>query len=195
MKTLPGGLVVYECSDWGARSPKYFPFPNTTPYEMVVHHMDWPNRDLITDHNAMVAKAFEVARNCQADHMDNNDWSDTGQHFTVTREGIVLEGRHGSLAALLAGHCIHGAHDDHDNESWGVEHEGTYSTETPPSVQWNASVKLFAVLSKLSNLDSATIKGHRDTGSSTACPGDKFDSLLGQFRSDVHNAKLALTLK
>ena len=200
MKTLPGGLVVYETADWGARAPLYSPFATTRPTNAVVHHMDWPNRPLIEDPAAALEQAFSVARRCQADHMDGNGWADTGQHFTVTREGVVLEGRHGSLAALLAGHCIHGAHaaDNSvdppvdDNNSWGVEHEGTYSTEQPPDVQWDASVKLYAVLCHLTHLDSATILGHRDTGCSTACPGDDFESLLPRFRGKVHDAILAL---
>ena len=44
MKTLPGGLVVYETADWGARAPLYSPFATTRPTNAVVHHMDWPNR-------------------------------------------------------------------------------------------------------------------------------------------------------
>lgn len=197
MKTLLGGLHVFECSDWGARPPTHT-FAATTPTDMVVHHMDWPNRDLIPDPSEALHKAFAVARQCQSDHMDGNGWSDTGQHFTVTREGIVLEGRHGSLAALLAGHCIRAAHaadastGADDNDSWGVEHEGTYTDVGPPALQWTASVKLFAALAFLCKLDTATIKGHRDTGCSTACPGDKLESLLVGFRADVHAAKIRL---
>ncbi len=198
-KILPGGLLVYETSDWGARPPAHA-FDATTPTDIVLHHMDWPNRDLIADHDAAVKAAFDVARRCQADHMVGNGWSDTGQHFTVTRDGIVLEGRHGSLAALLAGHCIRAAHAADsdvsppvdDNDSWGTEHEGTYSTAEMPAVQWNASIKLQAAIAHLCNLDTATIKGHRDTGCSTACPGDWFHSQLERFRAETHAAKVAL---
>lgn len=197
MKTLPGGLVVYSCADWGARPPKHS-FASTTPKDMVVHHMDWPNRAPIADHSAAVVAAFSVAQRCQNDHMDNNDWSDTGQHFTVTIDGIVLEGRHGSLDALLAGHCIRGAHaadadtGADDNDSWGVEHEGTYTSAHMPKAQWDASVKLFAAMAHFCKLDSATIKGHRDTGCSTACPGDWLESQLPEFRKEVHNQKLRI---
>jgi len=200
MKKLPGGLVVYECADWGAVAPAYSPFESTTPTDIVLHHMDWPNRAPIADHAQAVQKAFEVARSCQQDHMVSNGWSDTGQHFTVTIDGIVLEGRHGSLAALLAGHCIRGAHaaDDSvsppvdDNNSFGTEHEGTYTTAHMPEAQWNASVKLQAAIAHLCKLDTATIKGHRDTGCSTACPGDWFESQIPRFREAAHAAKEAL---
>ena len=197
MKVLPGGLVVYECSDWGARPPLHS-FASTTPTDMVVHHMDWPNRAPAANRANAIEMAFSVAKRCQADHMDNNSWADTGQHFTVTIDGIVLEGRHGSVAALLAGHCIRGAHaaDEgtgaDDNDSWGVEHEGTYTTAHMPEAQWNASIKLYAAIATLCNLDSATIKGHRDTGCQTACPGDWLESQLPTFREQVHNLKLRL---
>lgn len=200
MKTLITGIVVYETSDWGARPPTEA-FESKVPTDMVVHHMDWPNRALIPDHAAAVQKAFEVAQQCQIGHMSPpNNWADTGQHFTVTREGIILEGRHGSLDALLAGHCVRGAHaaDDsvsppvNDNNSWGVEHEGTYTTQGVPLIQWVASVKLFAAIAYYSKLDTATIKGHRDTGCSTACPGDWFESHLSGFRAQVHALKVGL---
>lgn len=197
MKVIAGGLVIYECADWGARPPTHA-FAATTPSDSVVHHMDWANRALIADHNEAVQWAFHVARQCQADHMDGNGWSDTGQHFTITRDGIVLEGRHGSLAALLAGHCIRGAHaadadtGADDNDSWGVEHEGTYTTEHMPQAQWNASVRLFGAIGQLCNLDTATIKGHRDTGCQTACPGDWLESVLPEFRQSAHVYKLKL---
>jgi hypothetical protein len=204
VKTLVTGIVVYETADWGARAPKAT-FESTTPTDMVVHHMDWPNRPLIpdyspADHSAVVSFAFDVARRCQVDHMDSNDWSDTGQHFTVTRDGIVLEGRHGSLAALLAGHCIRGAHAAdsavsppvNDNNSWGVEHEGTYTDVAMPDVQWDASSRLYAAIAHYCSLDTATIKGHRDTGCATECPGSWLESQLPRFRQFVHDTKAAL---
>jgi hypothetical protein len=199
--TLPGGLVVYTCAAWGARPPRH-DFASTTPTAMVLHHMDYPNRDPIADHALAVKAAFEVARTCQNDHMDDpkKQWADTGQHFTVSIDGIVCEGRHGSVAALLAdqAHCIRGSHAaDPDvgvdyNNSWGTEHEGTYDTAHMPTAQWNASVQLHAAIALLCKLDSATILGHRDTGINTDCPGNWFEAQIPRFRQDVHNAVVRL---
>lgn len=197
MQILPGGIAVYTCDEWQARPPLHS-FATTTPTNMVLHHMDYPNRASIPDHNLAIQTAFRLARTCQSDHMDNRGWSDTGQHFTVSIDGIICEGRHGSLAALLSGHCIRGAHaadpetGADDNNSWGTEHEGTYMTAQMPPAQWNASVQLHAAIAFLCNLDSATIIGHRDTGCSTSCPGDWFESQIPQFRTAVHNQKLRL---
>jgi hypothetical protein len=160
--------------------------------------MDYPNRNPIADHSAAVLKAFAIAHQCQNDHMDNNGWADTGQHFTVSIDGICMEGRHGSLAALLAGHCIRGAHaadadtGADDNNSWGTEHEGTFDTVSMKDKQWNASVQLQAAIAFLCKLDTATIKGHRDTGCNTDCCGDWFEGQLPRFREQAHNAKVKL---
>ena len=188
---------IYTTKEWGARSPVHA-FDLTKPLVSVVHHMDWPNRELITDPDAALQKAFAVARQCQADHMDVNGWADTGQNFSITREGIILEGRHGSLDALMSGQSVRAAHAADPstgadaNDSPGTEHEGTYSTEAMPLVQWEAAVWLQAFITFHDKLDTGTIEGHRDTGCQTACPGDWFHSQLPRLRAAAHTLKLQM---
>ena len=196
MSGLPPPVPIHSCEEWGARPPRQAAVPSR-PTDLVLHHMASPNRSLVADPTEARERAFELARRCQADHLARG-WADTGQHFTVTRDGIVLEGRRGSLAAALAGGCVRGAHAADpdtgaaDNGSWGTEHEGTYGTEAMPSAQWEASVKLQAWLALQCGLDTASIKGHRDTGCRTACPGDWFHAQLGRFRREAHGLKLAM---
>src|ERR1041385_8510885 len=122
---------IYSCAEWGAQDPGQM-FAATKATDPIVHHMGTENRGLASSHDEAVRIAFRLARDCQAMHMRSNGWSDTGQDFTVSRDGIILEGRHGALAALLAGHCERGAHcadpdvGVYDNNSWGTEHEGSY---------------------------------------------------------------------
>lgn len=190
MVTLPGGVVVYTTSDWNARPPTHG-FAATTPTNMILHHMVYPNRAPIASYDDAVQFAFSIAARCQNDHMDTNGWADTGQHFTVSIDGIVLEGRHGSLDALLNRHCIRGAHAADGgidfNDSWGTEHEGTYDTVHMPAAQWDASTRLHAAIAFLCGLDSASAIGHRDTGIATACCGNWLESQLPQFRAAVHD--------
>jgi hypothetical protein len=187
---------MFRTSEWGAR-PAQHDSAATVPTDMVLHHTATPNRPPIARHDAAVQRLFELARTIQADHM-NRGFADTGQHFTVSSDGICCEGRHGSLDALLAGRCIRGAHaadsdtGADDNDSWGTEHEGTYGTVQMPRPQWEASVHLHAVIAMRCNLDSATIIGHRDTRCITACPGDAFHARIPQFRADVHRKILEL---
>lgn len=184
---------IYTTDQWGARPAG--PFAQTVPNDSVVHHMDWPNRPLeITGDRER--KAFEVARKCQADHMDGNGWADTGQNFTITREGVILEGRHGSLKAILAGLSVRAAHaadpdtGADDNHSPGTEHEGTYSTDPMPLLQWDAAVWLQALICFKLHKDTSLIRGHRDTGCATACPGDWFEAQLPKMRQEAHALKL-----
>ncbi|WP_279582179.1 peptidoglycan recognition protein family protein [Fodinicola feengrottensis] len=98
---------IYSCAEWGARPPADpLVTLNHPANRILVHHIADANS---TDYSQ--AHAFQVARDEQADHIDNNGWSDTGQHFTISRGGYDLEGRHGSLAALRSGNTmIRGAH-------------------------------------------------------------------------------------
>ena len=47
------------------------------------------------------------ARSNQVDHM-NRGYGDTGQHFTVSRDGLILEGRKGSIDCVKSGATIVG---------------------------------------------------------------------------------------
>src|SRR5256885_749492 len=69
-----------------------------TTRKIVVHHTDYPNT---TDYSR--DQAIWLAKDIQNLHMDHNGWSDTGQHFTVSRGGYVTEGRHRSLEGLTLG--------------------------------------------------------------------------------------------
>ena len=158
--------------------------------------MATPNRPLISDPVLAKHRAFEIAKRCQDDHMDGNGWADTGQHFTVTRDGIVLEGRTGSLAAAMEGMCVRGAHAADGgidyNDSFGIECEGTYTADVVPPRQMRALVDLLAWLCFKCRIDTSTILGHRDTGIATACPGDWLHSQLPSIREQAHNAKIRL---
>jgi hypothetical protein len=188
--TLPGGLAVYRTTEWGALPPREA-FADTRPAAMVLHHMTWPNRAPLADPSAAVDAAFRLARECQVYHMEERGFADSGQHFTVSIEGVVCEGRTGALDALLAHHCIRGAHaydantGANANVSWGTEHEGLYTEADLPDTQWNASVHLHAVMALLCDLDPETIVGHRDTGCTTQCPGERFHARIPEFRAAV----------
>lgn len=173
---------IYGCSEWGARPPADpLVTLNHRANRILVHHVASANS---TDYS--LAHAFQLARNEQADHIDNNGWSDTGQHFTISRGGYDLEGRHGSLAALRGGTTmIRGAHCPGQNDNAiGIENEGTYMTVEPPAAQWNALVAMCTYVCAQYGTSPDEIKGHRDYYN-TLCPGDKLYAKLPQLRSAV----------
>ena len=183
---------IYSCKEWGAAAPRHSS-ALTTPPHVIVHHMATVNRAPLV--NALVAleKAKDIAQRCQAGHFANG-WADTGQHFTVTIDGVILEGRHGSLDAAKLGRCVRGAHaadsdtGADDNDSFGIECEGTYSTAEMPKAQWVALVALCAWLVDRARLTSSDVIGHRDTGCRTECPGNALYTRLPALRKAVHDA-------
>lgn len=162
---------IIDCDGWGARPPTAPLEVSATPTnKIVVHHTAYPNS---TDYSR--EQAIWLAQDIQRLHIDGNGWSDTGQHFTVSRGGYVLEGRRGSLATLdggerqmIAAHCpgINGV-------SIGIENEGTYVTETPPVPQLEALTELCVAICRQYGLHAYDIFGHWDFRA-TLCPGAAF---------------------
>ena len=81
--------TIYGCSAWGAR-PSSSPITvlDSRPTKVIVHHTAGANS---TDYSQ--AHAFSLARSIQNYHMDHNGWIDSGQQFTISRGGYIMEGR------------------------------------------------------------------------------------------------------
>ena len=174
--------TIASCATWGARPPadQLTVLPHK-PVRILVHHTDTPNS---TDYSQ--AYAFELARSIQNHHMDDNHWSDTGQHFTNTRGGYLLEGRHNSLSTLRGGkEIVRAAHCPGQNDiAIGIENEGNYMTAEPPAKLWNSLVTLCAYVCHQYSISPNAIQGHRDYYN-TDCPGDVLYKKLPQLRKDV----------
>ncbi|RKN39653.1 N-acetylmuramoyl-L-alanine amidase [Micromonospora endolithica] len=176
---------ILSCDEWGARPPKDPLSVSTIPTnKIIVHHMAFPN---VTDYSQ--AQAVKLARDCQDLHIDGNGWSDTGQHFTISRGGYVLEGRRGSLERLAAGdRQMVSAHCPGENgRAIGIENEGTYVTETPPEALLDSLVKLCVTICRQYGLHAHDIFGHWDFRT-TQCPGAAFYRQFPTLRRRVFTA-------
>jgi hypothetical protein len=176
---------IYSCAEWGARPPADDLVTLDHPADRIlIHHIASANS---TDYS--LEHAFQVARDDQHDHMDNNGWSDTGQHFTVSRGGYRLEGRHGSLDALRGGSSmIQGAHCPGQNtNAIGIENEGLYTSVEPPRTQFDSLVVFCAYICRQYGIPVEEIKGHRDFYN-TECPGDRLYAKLPALRAAVAKA-------
>jgi hypothetical protein len=173
---------IMSCDDWGARPPSEPTFVvNSKANKIIVHHTAYPNS---TDYSR--EQAIWLARDIQNLHMDQNGWIDTGQHFTVSRGGYLLEGRHRSLETLLRGDSmIRGAHCPGINsESIGIENEGTYITELPTEALWNSLVEFCAFVCQQYGFNANVIYGHWDFRA-TDCPGIAFYKTFPELRRQV----------
>lgn len=178
----PGLPPVIDCDSWHARPSKGpIPLLDHRPTMVLVHHTAGPNATDVSQ-----AAAESVAHRIQDFHMDARGWIDSGQHFTISRGGFVLEGRRQSLAALRGGrqHVV-GAHCTGKNDvAVGIENEGTYLSATPPRAQLDQLRALCAAICSRYGIAPTEIHGHRDYRD-TACPGDRLYGLLPQLRVDV----------
>jgi hypothetical protein len=190
---------VISTKDWQAESVSAGLFPRTNPKYIVIHHTAHGKPALMgSDINppkdtsgGIEAGAKKLAQKFQHDHIDGNRWSDSGHNFLNTTGGFLLEGRHGSLAAIIEGQCVRSAHAAqdpgklaHGNESPGIENEGNFMSFQMVDKQWKSLVALCAAICKSCDIDPSMIRGHRDF-SATACPGDWLYDQLDKLRAEV----------
>lgn len=172
---------IVSCPTWGAQPARDTIQMVGPPTTIVIHHTFSAN---VTDYSR--AAAYDIARQIQQWHFDRG-WIDTGQHFTVSRGGFVLEGRHRTLEGVDGGKKQFplGAHSLSQNRTaLGIENQGDYTATLPPAAQWDALVSLCAFLCQTYALAPSALHGHREY-ENTACPGDAFFARLPQLRSDV----------
>jgi hypothetical protein len=175
-------LPIIDCDTWGARPSRVaVPIHAARPVRILVHHTATPN---VTDVSRDAAD--RLARSIQNFHMDRRGWLDSGQHFTISRGGFVLEGRRRSLEVLRAGdRQVEGAHCTGQNlVAVGIENEGLYLDVEPPVELWNRLRELCAYICAQYGIEPTEIYGHRDY-KDTACPGDTLYGLLPRLRGEV----------
>ncbi|HEV7406437.1 MAG TPA: N-acetylmuramoyl-L-alanine amidase [Chthoniobacteraceae bacterium] len=168
--------TIYTREQWGARPPTST-FSAGDAEGIVIHNMQNSNRTPQTG-QAERDIAFSISRSCQDDHMDGNGWSDIGQHFTISRGGVIMEARKGSLAAARNGRVIQGAHAcgvSQFNRHWfGIELEGDNRVaDRVTEQQWSALIELSVWLSQNAGLNrSLPMTPHYDVHADcTDCPG------------------------
>jgi hypothetical protein len=172
-------VKVYSTTEWRAR-PAKGNIPKTLAIYIVIHHTGMNATVTSTESGRKLAQAI------QRYHMDVNGWMDSGHNFLITQTGDIFEGRHGSLAAVLAGQSVLSAHSGNAaaNASPGIEMEGNFSSHTMRKTQWSALVAFCTELCRLLKLKPSSIKGHRDF-KRTNCPGNWLYANLLRLRSEV----------
>ncbi|MFC7340345.1 N-acetylmuramoyl-L-alanine amidase [Saccharopolyspora griseoalba] len=173
---------ISSTAEWDARDAAgSIEVLDSKPDKIIVHHTATSNAVETSQ-----AHAFELCRQVQTFHMDSNGWVDTGQNFTNSRGGYLMEGRHESLAALRGGsQHVKGAHAGEQNSvALGIENEGTYTEAEVPSALWDSLVELCSYMVSQYGIEAGAIYGHRDH-MATACPGDVLYARLPELREAV----------
>ncbi len=194
--------MIFSTEDWGAQPP-HGHFATKLAEGIVVHNTQGANRAPGTTLAKEKQAAFAVARQIQQDHFHRHPhpFGDTGQHFTISRGGLILEGRHGSLAAAKSGKVVRGAHADspHNRANqvlFGIEVEGDNRVEVGgdhvTDKQFKALIELCAWLSFWGHFDSSHIQPHLDVEAGhTDCPG-LFANRIPDLIAAVHDRKVEI---
>ncbi|KAB1162324.1 peptidoglycan recognition protein family protein [Micromonospora sp. DT46] len=176
---------IIDCGSWGARRPKPpgVVLLEGTTRKIILHHTGEPAHNT-TDFSR--ERAVRLAKDIQRFHQDERGWSDSGQHFTVSRGGHVLEGRACSLETLETGLAqVRSAHcPGRNHDSIGIENEGFYIEETPTQKLWDSLVRLCVTICRQYQLRAHHIFGHWDFRN-TQCPGIGFYRQFPQLRREV----------
>ncbi len=186
LRLAPGAVAapsVASCATWGAEAARGTIEFTSPPANLVVHHTASANS---TDYTQ--AHAYQLARDIQQWHFGNG-WIDSGQQFTISRGGYVMEGRHESLGAVSGGtqHVI-GAHvGGYNSTCIGIENEGTYTSVGPTQALWDSLVETSAWICGQYGIASSGILGHRDFNA-TECPGEVLYGMLPDLRAAVGSA-------
>ncbi|HZN20016.1 MAG TPA: peptidoglycan recognition family protein [Micromonosporaceae bacterium] len=173
--------TIHSTSEWGAEPPRgTIQILDPRPTKIVVHYTAGSNSNDLS-----LAHAFQVARNIQQAHFARG-FIDSGQQFTISRGGHIMTGRHHSKTELVQGadHVL-GAHCTGQNEeSVGIENEGTYTSVQILDGHYNKLVKMCAYICQQYGIAPGRIFGHRDFVA-TECPGDRLYARLPRLRDDV----------
>jgi len=175
---------ILERATWGAAPPKSRFEIVDRPRFIVIHHTEGKPT------SGGEANAKNMVKAIQSFHMapepKGRGWSDIGYNFINSTDGLLLEGRSGSLKEAINGNTVRGAHagSDDGNRSPGVSNEGNFMTTAMNQTQWNSLVDMCAALCQSCDIDPARIRGHRDFVPND-CPGDWLYSKLPDLIRDV----------
>jgi len=176
------GLIILT-SEWGAARPTGAISRVGKPNEIIFHHTAGHHPELDQTAGDNRAEAIAYARAIQNDHMHRQPpFVDSGHNFLVTRSGHVLEGRHGSVAAIMDGVMVQSAHCVGHNQQPGIEHEHIGGEAMAPA-QREASLLLHEFICRNTGIDPHSIHRHGEFNN-TECPGALRAGLV-QFRQDL----------
>lgn len=160
---------IITCTEWGAAHPRGPIQPAGRPVRALVHHTDGHHPEIDHPADESRAEAIRYARAIQALHQGpTRGWIDSGHNFLICRNGLILEGRHGSLYALRRGRMVVSAHCPGENEQPGVEHEHVVG-EQMTDAQARSSVWLYAWMADRTGMRPTQLFGHR-AFYATSCP-------------------------
>lgn len=173
---------IITCPQWDARKPKRKPTVVKSADHALVHHTAGHHPELVGTRNESREEAIAYAKALQRYHMDTNGWADSGHNFLICRNGLILQGRWGTVTAIQHGRMVVSAHCPSHNDAVGVEFEHVHG-ELPTKAQTSAGIWLYAWAFDKLTIRASRLYGHRDFYA-TACPDDLYH-LIPEWRGKI----------
>jgi hypothetical protein len=124
---------IIGCPEWGAIPPHggfnsiiWTPKPAD---EIIIHHTAGHHPEVSLPQNESHLEALMYVRAIQHSHMSpsptdpSKPWKDSGQNFTVMRNGEIYQGRWRTIRAIQHQRMVVSAHCPGKNDQIGIEHE------------------------------------------------------------------------
>lgn len=166
---------ILTCPNWDALPPKARPVVTDRPDKIVFHHTAGHVPDIKPRLNERYRSAIEYAQALQRYHMLTNGWNDSGHNFLVTRAGVIVQGRWGSVIAIEHGRMVVSAHCPGQNNNPGIEHEHI-AGELMTQEQINATVLLMTWICNRTGIRPTEIYPH-SLFYNTDCPDNLVNAI------------------
>lgn len=146
---------IITCPEWGAVPPRdgfdSIVWTEHPASRIIFHHTAGHHREISRPQDESVLEAIFYARDMQSFHMRpkplGRGWNDTGQNFSIMRNGVICQGRWRTVRAIQAKKMVISAHCPTQNDQIGIEHEHE-GLEEMTRVQKEASAWLQAWIAK-----------------------------------------------
>lgn len=182
-------IDIITCPEWDAKPAKEPPVFVPKSTRILFHHTASHHREITNPLNESWEEFVRFMLDIQDFHMRSprarppgRGWNDTGQNFTVGRNGMIGQGRWFTVSAIQNGRMVLSAHTLGDNgrpsqnDQIGIEHEHT-GLEPMTDAQREASARLQAwIAGQYGRATVLSVQPHSKY-SQTACPANLINDI------------------
>lgn len=172
---------IIGCPKWGARPPLHgvnsIVWTPGRARRIIFHHTAGHHAEISNPANESYAESVRYIKELQRMHQSpsstdpSKPWNDSGQNFTILRNGLIFQGRWRTVMAITRHRMVVSAHCPGQNDQIGIEHEHL-GDEKMTTIQKQASAWLQAWIARQYGLTTALdVFPHRHFFP-TSCPAN-----------------------
>jgi hypothetical protein len=177
-QTLNGPPIsIITCPQWGARPPLSAIVPCGKASRIIFHHTAGHHPEIALPNDESRAESIRYALDIQYAHTHpsrtdpSKPWKDSGHNLLICRNGLVLQGRWGTVSQIQAGRMVVSAHCPGFNTQIGIEHEHQ-GDEPMTDEQWESSALTQAWIAWLYKRKTVLPVDPHSAHFATSCPAN-----------------------